>query len=233
MCTRVTEKSPRSLTDPQLCLAIMKAPGRSRPQTFDTRAPMWMIDDPMKVYFTSTVAETYEHVEAVKFAIRLAEESIESSRSKYHLTHTADQADLIVYVEPYNHKFLSYARQLLKHDPIRQYPNKCFVIENTDGSAGFLPGIYVGIPLSRADYSRFRSGCYLGTINPTSTRAAQERERTRQRLFMSFRGFRSSSVRRDIFRAHFDRKDISITETSVLAGGDNRRRVGRSISTRC
>lgn len=172
----------------------------------------------MKVYCTSTHGNREPHSENIRDTMQYAVESIESSRSKYLVAQTVDSADIILYIEPPNHKFRHYAHDLLKQDPIRRYPNRCFVVEFTDGSAGFLPGVYVGIPRSRADYARLRSGCYLGLFNPlgTETTSAREREDIRPDLFMSFRGFPSSAVRRRIFDTTFDRKDVSIVETSTF-----------------
>jgi len=170
----------------------------------------------VKIYFTSTDNNRSAHSENIRETTKYAVQSLESSKSKYLVTQTADNADIILYIEPPNHKFQHYAHDLLKQDPIRRYPNRCFVVEFTDGSAGFLPGVYVGISRSRADYTRFRSGCYLGLFNPlgTETTSAREREDVRSDLLMSFRGFPSSTVRRRIFDTTFDRDDVSIVETS-------------------
>lgn len=172
----------------------------------------------MKVYFTSTDDNRSPHSENIRGTTKYAVQSLNSSVSTYQVTQTADSADIIIYIEPPNHKFRRYAYDLLKQDPIRRYPNRCFVVEFTDGSAGFLPGVYVGIPQSRADYTRFRSGCYLGLFNPlgTETTSVREREDVRPNLLMSFRGFPSSEVRRRLFNTAFDLDEVSIVETSTF-----------------
>ncbi len=168
----------------------------------------------MKVYYTSTGGKNAQQVEEIKNHISYCEACVEASGSAYQVARSPHDADIIVFIEPPYHKFREYAHTLLGEELIQRYPNRCFVIEYTDKSDGFLPGIYVGIARGQADYNRFRSGCYVGTPHPMSTESARQRDNVRPDLLMSFRGFASSKVRGTILDAAYQRSDISIVENS-------------------
>lgn len=119
-------------------------------------------------------------------------------QDRYELARNADEADIILYFESSGYKDIQYARMLLQQENIRNYPEKCFVVNYDDVPIGFLPGVYVSIQQQHMDYHRFRACCYMGESNPFCARLAKERDSTPGLLF-SFRGSRTAPVRSGLF----------------------------------
>lgn len=166
----------------------------------------------MKFWFTTT-AKNGEYREDKDFLAVMAGRLLASSLQRYQMAKMPEEADIIVYFEPNQYKGQDYARTLLSEKLIRDYPNKCFVVNYDDGPIEFLPGLYVGISRSKMDYHRFKSGTYMGQYNTLCPVFAEKRESVRPQLLFSFRGSTSAEVRRRIFAANFPDKDIAVQQT--------------------
>ncbi len=114
---------------------------------------------------------------------------------------SADEADVILYLEPNCWKDRSYAELLLNEDHIRRFPKKCFAYNYADFFIGFLPGVYTCLPWNHTPDPRFVSWNYLlGLPNPFVEKLADERETFRPSLLFSFRGSNTAAVRKALFQ---------------------------------
>jgi hypothetical protein len=166
----------------------------------------------MKIYFTTTAKGQHPH--AAPHLIELGEKALQSEfNSRYSLSDNPEDADLIVYVEPWYIKSREYVNTLLSEDLIVRHPNRCFAIDCADTCWGLMPGVYAGLRALQVDRKRFRSGGYLTEYNPISSQVYQEKKDINPKLLFSFRGHASSPVRLKIFEANFSKEDVSIQRT--------------------
>ena len=166
----------------------------------------------MRTWFTTT-AKKGQFREDEDFLTGMASRLSASPIKRYQMAEAPERADIIVYFEPNQYKGQDYARTLLSEKLIQDYPNKCFVVNYDDGPIGFLPGLYVGMPRSKMDCSRFKSGTYMGQYNILCPVIAEKRDSVAPQLLFSFRGSTSAEVRKRIFAANFPDKDIAIQQT--------------------
>jgi hypothetical protein len=165
---------------------------------------------PCRVFLTSTPDhwqpwEGTPYIEAVTADFRLR------SQNEFTLTDRPQDADIILFLEPNYFKGREYARMLLRHELIREFPNQCFVFSYDDFPIGYLPGVYVAMPRQAMDYKRFRSCSYLQEPNPFCIEKTEEN--IQPHFLFSFRGARSAAVRESIFNlANGLQGSASITE---------------------
>jgi hypothetical protein len=163
----------------------------------------------MRIFLTTTEAED-PLVSRLLPQMRAALAPLEP---RYSLAETASDADAILFVESGRNKFASYREVLLDRPEIAEWPSKCFVYDFTDRPASFLPGLYAAMPAQRFEGNSMRAmpGSWDDTpdsvFDETMTRAPSAD------FLFSFRGFRSSSVRAELFSARFESRLCSITET--------------------
>ncbi|HYE33183.1 MAG TPA: exostosin family protein [Methylomirabilota bacterium] len=136
------------------------------------------------------------YVETVRKSFEAAED-----KRGHSLVTSAEDADVILFLEPNSWKDRSYAEVLLKNPLIREHPEKCFAVGYSDSFLGFLPGLYTGVPKKFVDHSRYETWCYLlGSPNPLVEKvSALDRARDPRWLF-SFRGTGTAPVREAIFQ---------------------------------
>jgi hypothetical protein len=163
----------------------------------------------MRIFLTTTEPEN-DLVARVLPQMRVALAELEP---RYAGAESASRADAILFVESGRNKFASYREVLLNRPEIVEFPDKCFTYDFTDQPASFLPGLYTAMPASRFEPSSMRA--IPSSWDDTSESVFEEataRSSGTDFLF-SFRGFRSSQVRAQIFSAPFERDQCSITET--------------------
>ncbi len=156
----------------------------------------------MKVLLTHPPVKDVHSWEGPAFASRI-NELFEGSRDRrgHTIVKTADEADVILYLEPNCWKDRDYAELMLREENIRRFPRKCFAYGYADFFIGFLPGLYVCVPQDHTHDARFGSWNYLlGLPNPFVMQLAAECEQRRPSLVFSFRGSNSASVREPIIR---------------------------------
>ncbi len=166
----------------------------------------------MKVYFTTTAKGLHPH--AAPHLIELGKKALQSEfNSRYSLSDNPEDAELIVYVEPWYIKMRDYVNTLLSENLIVRHPNRCFAIDCADTSWGLMPGVYTGLRALQVDRNRFRSGGYLTEYSPISSQVYQEKKDINPKLLFSFRGYASSPIRLKILEANFPQEDVSIQRT--------------------
>ena len=166
----------------------------------------------MKVYFTTTAKGSHPH--AAPHLIELGKKAIQSEfNQRYSLATASNDADLIIYVEPWYIKHRQYVFTLLSEDLIINSPNRCFVMDCADTSWGLMPGVYIGLRASQTNRRRFRSGGYLTEYNPLGDEVFIRKKDIEPKLLFSFRGYVSSPARLKIFESNFSRDDIVINRT--------------------
>ncbi|MEG5066238.1 hypothetical protein QUB33_21710 [Microcoleus sp. B3-A4] len=118
----------------------------------------------MKVYFTTTAKGQHPH--AAPLLIELGKKAIYSEfNQRYSLAKISNDADLIIYVEPWYIKHKQYVYSLLSEDLIIKSPNRCFAIDCADTSGGLMPRVYIRLSSSQSNRKRFRSDGYLTQYN--------------------------------------------------------------------
>lgn len=149
------------------------------------------------VHFTSTALGVDSADEYALSLLRTCRTALAEQPGRFRGTDDPGAADFIVFVEPPRDKFQGYERDLLAHDALRSFPERCFVYDWTDRAAGFLPGVYPSLRRSQWDPTRMVTGCFLQFYNEAVSAASQAGEdRTyTPRLLMSFRGSISHLVR--------------------------------------
>jgi hypothetical protein len=166
----------------------------------------------MKVYFTTTAKGQHPH--AAPHLIELGKKAIQSEfNQRYSLAKVSNDADLIIYVEPWYIKHRQYVFSLLSEDIIIKSPNRCFAIDCADTSWGLMPGVYTGLRSSQINRKRFRSGGYLTEYNSLGDEVFSRKKDIEPKLLFSFRGHTSSDTRLRIFESNFSRDDIAINRT--------------------
>lgn len=119
-----------------------------------------------------------------------------AQRDRFGVHHTIEnpkQADLILFVEyDQNDPFLHRVR---KHELVRRYREKCFVVSERDFTFPFLPGIYTSVPKKWYRPNRMRAGFYLAMFpNPHVQHVPIDQ--TNPDFLFSFRGsFNGLTVR--------------------------------------
>jgi Exostosin family len=131
---------------------------------------------------------------------------------RYTRVESPERADVVFYTEPGWNKFRAWTKTLLADETISTYPEKCFVYEFSDRPVAFLPGLYVNMPSARLDRRRMRAADYWSTIDSATARHLLERHATPSLLF-SFRGFASSTVRRELLALEHDAEVGRLTQT--------------------
>ena len=126
----------------------------------------------------------------------------------------AEEADVILLVEPFYNKFRSHVDVLRQLDVLRRFPNKCFVYEASDRPVTFLPGLYVSLPRGRQDRYRTRSAIPWTALDPQVREDVIAATGDEPELLFSFRGFRSAGVRTAIFESWQSSSDVRISETT-------------------
>jgi hypothetical protein len=165
----------------------------------------------MKLWFATTAREGHPH--EAPHLIELAKKAINSEfNTRYFLAKSPEDADLIIYVEPWYIKLREYTYTLLSEELITKYPNRCFVIDCADTSWELMPGVYTGLRRYQIDRNRFRSGGYLTEYNPVCDQVYAEKKDIEPQLLFSFRGAASSPVRQKIFAANFSSTEIAIQQ---------------------
>ena len=166
----------------------------------------------MKVYFTTTAKGSHPH--AAPHLIELGKKAIQSEfNQRYSLATVPNDADLIIYVEPWYIKDRQYVFTLLSEDLIINSPNRCFVMDCADTSWGLMPGVYTGLRSSQTNRRRFISGGYLTGYNPLGDEVFIRKKDIEPKLLFSFRGHVSSPARLKIFESNFSGDDIAINRT--------------------
>jgi hypothetical protein len=151
----------------------------------------------MKVFLTYPPVEKVYAWEGPAFVARIAG-LFEASRDRrgHQLVQSAEQADVILYLEPNCWKDRDYAELMLREENILSFPQKCFAYGYADFFIGFLPGLYVCVTQEHAPDGRFGSWNYLlGLPNAFVEKMTEEREGRKPSLLFSFRGSKSAPVR--------------------------------------
>jgi hypothetical protein len=156
----------------------------------------------LKAFLTHPPVEKVHPWEGPAFVARITE-LFEASgdRRGHQLVLSAEEADIVLFLEPNGWKDREYAELLLREDAVRRFPKKCFAYGYADFFLGFLPGLYASVPQEQVEQGRFASWSYLlGLPNPFVEKLAHERETRTLSVFFSFRGSNSASVRTPILR---------------------------------
>lgn len=166
---------------------------------------------PLKVWLSTTDDCKSPLHGAVDNHIRQFVQYLETkSDRQFTMAPSANEADIILFIESPIHKFREYAHQLLADELIQQYPNRCFVFDWEDGPPCFLPGVYPSLTEQQYDPARVRAGGYLSTPNTAYIKESDAAWRTPE-LLLSFRGANSHPLRAKLFESEFKHQDISIT----------------------
>jgi hypothetical protein len=133
---------------------------------------------------------------------------------RYSVADSPASADAILFVESGRNKFAPYRRILLSRPEVAEYPGKCFIYDFTDRPAAFLPGLYTAMPLRRFNPSLMRPIPSSWDDTPDSVFSEAIARSSGTPYLFSFRGFRSASVRAELFSTRLDSGRSSITETT-------------------
>jgi hypothetical protein len=163
----------------------------------------------MRIFLTTTEAED-PLVSRLLPQMRAALASLEP---RYSLAEIESDADAILFVESGRNKFASYRKVLLDRSEIAEWPTKCFVYDFTDRPASFLPGLYTAMPAQRFDGNSMRAIPGSWDDTPDSVFDETLTQAPSADFLFSFRGFRSSRVRAELFSARFESRLCSNTET--------------------
>ncbi len=158
---------------------------------------------PMKVLLTYPPVAEEQPWEGAECVRGVTERFARSPDQRGHrLVDSAEEADLILYLEPQVFRDRPYAELLLKEENLRRFPEKCFAFGYADFFIGFLPGLYVCLPQEHAADRRYGSWSYLlGLPNPLVEPLAERGTLRSPSLLFSFRGGPSAPVRDLIFRS--------------------------------
>ena len=163
----------------------------------------------MKVYFTTTAKGQHPH--AAPHLIELGKKALQSEfNQKYFSLNDSNDADLIIYVEPWYIKHRKYIFTLLSENIIIKSPKRCFAIDCADTSWGLIPGVYTGLRASQINRKRFRSGGYLTEYNSIGNEVFSIKKDIEPKLLFSFRGQASSDTSLKIFESNFSRDNMAI-----------------------
>lgn len=110
-----------------------------------------------------------------------------------------DKADMILLLEDMTYKSYGHIKELMAEPLLVKYPNKTFTMNYEDGPAGFLPGAYIGLPRTKFDPTRHRSGVFPFPPFDAEFYKHVEAARDLPKFLFSFKGSCSWPLRRKIF----------------------------------
>lgn len=152
----------------------------------------------MKVHLTSAYADA-EPLATFRQRAELDRFGVHS------VTTSADEANLILFVENSHYEDDSFFGRLRRHPLVRREREKCFMYNEHDRPFCPLPGLYSSMPAPWFDRGRQRAWAYIFTRNPyldDVARGVVERD-----LLFSFAGRRNAPVR-DLVLALRDREAV-------------------------
>jgi hypothetical protein len=147
----------------------------------------------MRVYIVSAYADT-----ALKNRFeRLAK----ADRIKRHgPAHSAEEADIILFMESSHYDDDFYFSTLRKHILVRRYREKSFMYNEQDRPWCALPGLYCSMPSPFFDRFRQRAVPFIGVMNKYVETAAQKATRFADtRYLFSFMGSNRGKFRKEVF----------------------------------
>ena len=149
---------------------------------------------------------------------RLMERRFAASAHHHHtLVDRPEAADAIIFFEMMQKQPAGdlLSSKLRTHPWVREFPEKCYVADNSEMPAGWLPGVYTSMPAPRFDPRCFRAmGFPVGT-NPLVGQREHERTLVPHRL-CSFRGANQPGVRAAILSHGGWPEDFEIRRTEFL-----------------
>lgn len=145
-------------------------------------------------------------------ALRMRNGYQTGARRAFPLVDSPCDADLIVFWEEYQEGEQPECAKLRREVAAIGDPDRVFVVSTEDRPIGFLPGVYVSTPMAPWSEHRFRTGAYVGNINPLIVEAAAQRDRS-PKLLYSFIGAATSPVRRTILKTLETDSQAVIRET--------------------
>lgn len=113
---------------------------------------------------------------------------------EHRVTSDPVQADLILFVDA-RHEHGDWRFKAIRNHPLtKNYPQKCFVYNETDQPWCFMPGIYVSMPKRWFNSRRMVAWSYIGLMNPH----IENNEEEKPDLLFSFIGRRCVTVREKV-----------------------------------
>ena len=127
------------------------------------------------------------------------------------ITHLAEQADLILFVNSYT----DTRYRFIRHHPLTvQHSHKCFLFSQLDDPIHVLPGVYANLNGRHHRPGWSNSFCFVDSYK-SNPYIAKAREVCSERLLQfSFLGRDSHPVRKKLFAHRFDRADVLIEQTA-------------------
>lgn len=156
----------------------------------------------MRVLLTTAVDHAWSRtlLEAVRTVARA------DRFGEHDLVTDADEADLIIIVDPHQHPGDPGLRAIRHHPLVRAFPSKVFVYDERDVPRDSLPGIYVAMPRRRFDERRQRAFGYYTLQNDTRTVVNEQPD-----LLFSFQGRRVGAVRASVLALSHSRAIVEDT----------------------
>ena len=112
----------------------------------------------MKVFLTSA----YEDPEPIGALKRYA--AVDGVR-EHHVVASAEDADVILFVENSHYSDDFFFRRLLAHPVLKRFPSKTLMYNEQDRPFHVIPGLYVSMPRSRFDGRRQRACAFIQDLN--------------------------------------------------------------------
>ena len=170
-----------------------------------------IVPSPMKIHLTSceTQPGAWRHQE------QLLREFWECSSRQHCLVESPDDADIIIIG---NIRDENWFESLRRHPVASKYPNRCFVVTETDDPKPILRGIYTSGHRKLAFPSRCRTAAYTlqhpDFNNPYIENHPGEAFRSPKKYLFSFTGRNCHPLRTAILSQQIEREDVFRKDTS-------------------
>jgi hypothetical protein len=139
-----------------------------------------------------------------------------SSADKLRAANSPAEADLIFITDLRDDQ--NYAK-LRQHPLLQAYPEKCFVVTDTDEPPRWVRGVLTSLTRSPLNLGRFRSGSYA-LFHPDFRNAYIERWHAagtppaEKKFLFSFMGRQCNALRARLLGMTFERSDVHVEDTS-------------------
>lgn len=124
-----------------------------------------------------------------------------------------EEADIILFTDVDSNSKELY-KQLRENTLIHQFPEKCFIYQESDIVVPFLPGVYTSARKSWVNLGRLRNYCYLSRHTYSQNSYITPQTKNKELLF-SFLGSSTSFVRKRLFKINFNRSDVLVEDTTI------------------
>jgi len=165
----------------------------------------------MKIHLTSceTQPGAWRHQE------QILRELWECSSRQHCLVESPAEADIIIVG---NIREENWFESLRRHPVVSKYPNRCFVVTETDDPKPLLRGVYTSAHRKLAFPSRCRTGAYTlqhpDFNNPYIESHCGGAFRSPKKYLFSFTGRNCHPVRAALLGQRFEREDVFVKDTS-------------------